>query len=88
MGCCGGGKTRPAAVPAVPVSDAQTMLAQAGGNGSDKLVRYSGLSAGKRHWRAPSGKVYAFGGGEPLKLVAAGDAAWFAQMPEFQVVQG
>lgn len=50
------------------------------------LVRYVGASIGSQTWTAPSGKRYEFGLADPLKNVIKGDALWFGQLPQFQVV--
>lgn len=80
MGCCGGGRrTQPAAAAtrSAPEPTAERTV----------LVRYVGQSMGTRKWASPGGNVYRFGVADPLQRVTAADAAFFGQMPDFQVVE-
>lgn len=83
MSCCGKGKQ--ATTPPVSVQATQATQTATAGNGV--LVRYVGYSAGRRTWRTPGGGTYAFSTFDNLQAMPAADAAYFEQLPEFQVVR-
>ncbi len=83
MGCCNKGPAAPA-VPAVRTNPAL----RAGPGDQRVLVKYVGHQFGTTMWVGPSGLAYAFGIVEPLQLCLPGDAAHFAQRPEFVLVEG
>ena len=84
MGCCGG-RRQPQA-PGAPAQQSIEALAASAGSSGKVLVRYIGLSAGSRSWRVPGGGVYTFSTYEPLQAMPPTDAAYFQQLPDFQVV--
>ncbi len=83
MSCCGKGKQ--AGTP--PVSVQATQAAQAAAKNAGVLVRYVGYSAGRRTWSTPNGARYQFSTFDNLQAMPAADAAYFEQLPEFQVVR-
>ena len=84
MGCCGG---RRAQAPGAPSAESVAALAaNVNGNGN-VLVRYTGLSMGGRVYRTTTGHAYTFGVYENVAAMPPADAAYFEQLPDFQVVR-
>lgn len=82
MGCCGGGTHNNRRRNAQSQGERAVLP---GGEGP-VLVRYTGPSVGMRGWQAPSGQRYQFGGSHPLNAMCADDAAYFIELPHFQIV--